>query len=330
MTPLGERDLSILAESLLEHSGRIALRRGSEDEALYAERVVTVRQALLEWGLKPDAFELTDGLSGGAGISSVAMRETLKAATSVGTNSSSTSSSQVPNPRSESMKKCPKHTHLLLLAATLASCASPPHSSYRPASNPEPSLTIDGDRKPTAKTLQTMAHILAKRGNDARCELVLRELIQTHPDYTPAYNELAELHMRADDVIGAMAILEEGLAIRPDDSVLLNNLGLCHLRRGSQPEAAEAFERACVANPKDARARGNLALTMGLQGNLHAAEELFTQASDQVTAWDNMVVICDRLGDSNSARHYRRLLTDYGVAAHVRRHEERLDAAGLR
>jgi Flp pilus assembly protein TadD len=174
-----------------------------------------------------------------------------------------------------------------------------------------------------------MAHILAKRGNDPRCEIVLRELIRVHPDFGPAYNELAELYMRADDVQGALAILQEGMAVLPDDVVLINNIGMCHLRLEDKVAAAEAFERACVVDPKDARARGNLALAIGLQGNIHAAEELFIQASKRSIAWQNMVYICDTLGEPESARHYRGLLNGYRIPQHEQRHEARLKAAGL-
>jgi hypothetical protein len=94
LTPLGERDLSILADALIERPGSIAVRRGGVDEVLFAERIASVRQGLLDRGLDPEGFELTDGLSGGSGISSEDMRQSLKASSSLGSGTSNQTSAQ--------------------------------------------------------------------------------------------------------------------------------------------------------------------------------------------------------------------------------------------
>jgi hypothetical protein len=68
LTPLGERDLQILAAAMRRDGGRISLPRGSCSESLHAARVLAVRAALEADGIAPDRIELDEGPIGGRGV----------------------------------------------------------------------------------------------------------------------------------------------------------------------------------------------------------------------------------------------------------------------
>jgi len=71
LTPLGERDLAILADAVREDGGTISVRRGSAGERLYKARLETVRDGLLAAGIEPKRIRLDDGPPGGQGLSTV-------------------------------------------------------------------------------------------------------------------------------------------------------------------------------------------------------------------------------------------------------------------
>lgn len=68
LTPLGERDLAILAEAVEEDGGAISVRRGSTGERLYKSRVETVRAGLLAAGIDARRIRIDDGSPGGEGV----------------------------------------------------------------------------------------------------------------------------------------------------------------------------------------------------------------------------------------------------------------------
>ncbi len=194
------------------------------------------------------------------------------------------------------------------LLAALAACASaPPPPEADEGALPEATFDISGDRLPTVKTLMTMAHILAKNGNDPQCEVVLLKVVDAHPDYAPAYNELAELYMRQDRSEEAAAVLKLGVAAMPADSVLWNNLGMVHLMREEFEEARESFTRACAVAPLDSRPRANLAVALGMSGRLEEAEAVYLQATTKSKAYHDLAVLCEARGDAANAALYRGL-----------------------
>ncbi len=122
------------------------------------------------------------------------------------------------------------------------------------------------DEPPNAKTLYSMADILATQGKDAQCEFVLRRCVQEYPQFTPAYNSLAELQMRQGRVHEAVAVLSKALEDRPKDPVLLNNLGMCFLVRKEYDKALDQFTRAGGLVPESEKYRANMAIALGLLG----------------------------------------------------------------
>ena len=69
LSPLGERDLAILADAVAEDGGSISVRRGSAGDRLYKERVETVRDGLLAAGIDAKRIRLNDDPPGGGGTS---------------------------------------------------------------------------------------------------------------------------------------------------------------------------------------------------------------------------------------------------------------------
>jgi len=68
LTPLGRRDLAILAEAVEQDGGSISVRRGSTGERLYKARVETVRKGLLDAGIDAKRIRIDDGSPGGEGV----------------------------------------------------------------------------------------------------------------------------------------------------------------------------------------------------------------------------------------------------------------------
>ena len=191
---------------------------------------------------------------------------------------------------------------LALLLAT--GCAST--HQWRPGDPepPETSFDIDGNRVPSIHTLHSMAHVLAQRGNDPQCERVLRRLIANHPDFIPAYNELAELYLRNEAVDSAQMALELGLERAPDDVVLMNNLGMCQLLAKNYEGALTTFTRATAAHPYDLRTRANMAVALGLLGRAEECEALYRQVTSEDDAYHNVAVLCQARGDAELADQY--------------------------
>lgn len=68
LTPVGRRDLAILADALRTDGGTIAVQRGSCTAKLYEARLAEVRQRLIAAGIREDRFALDDGPAGGSGV----------------------------------------------------------------------------------------------------------------------------------------------------------------------------------------------------------------------------------------------------------------------
>jgi len=171
----------------------------------------------------------------------------------------------------------------LLGFALLAACATTDKSTL-----PDEEWAQGADREPDALTLYSMARLYASQGRDADAEIALRNLLTTEPDFTPAYEELARLYVRRDQLDGAIVALQVGLERSPDDHVLLNDLGVCHLLARDPQSAARVFTRAAAMAPDDARPRGNLALSLALQGRKDEALALWYQIVPPAEARKNL------------------------------------------
>jgi Flp pilus assembly protein TadD len=190
--------------------------------------------------------------------------------------------------------------HPLLLAASLAclgACSTTPsEDDFAPDS-----FDVAVDRGPTVTTLHATARVMASQGRDGECEVVLEKLIDEHPDFLPAYNELAELHMRNGSLMSAQATLELGLQRAPADPTLLNNMGMTLLLEQRYEASLDYFTRATAAEPGDARSRANMATALGMLGRIDESLALYYQVLPPADAHYNVAVLCRSIGDDERA-----------------------------
>ncbi len=158
--------------------------------------------------------------------------------------------------------------------------------------NTAPGQLRDGeDPPPSAKTLYSMADILATQSKDTECEFVLRRCISQYPRFISAYNSLAELQMRQGRVHQAVAVLSRALEIRPRDPVLLNNLGMCFLIRKEYAKALDRFTEAAGIVPESEKYRANTAIALGFLGRHEEAFALLQQILPEEQARNNADVL---------------------------------------
>jgi serine/threonine-protein kinase len=136
-----------------------------------------------------------------------------------------------------------------------------------------------------------MAQILATQGKEAECEFVLRRCVQDYPQFTPAYNSLAELQMRQGRVHEAVETLSTALKIRARDPVLLNNLGMCLLLRKEYEPALARFTDAAGLVPENGKYRANMATALGLLGRQEESQALLEQILPRDKAKHNAEVL---------------------------------------
>lgn len=70
LTPLGRRDIDVLAVLFRRDGGRVSVRRGPVSESLYAARVSSVRDRLVADGVDEKRIVIDDGDPGGRGVTS--------------------------------------------------------------------------------------------------------------------------------------------------------------------------------------------------------------------------------------------------------------------
>jgi Flp pilus assembly protein TadD len=177
-----------------------------------------------------------------------------------------------------------------LLLLSLCGCAQPKRSAAH-ADKTQTAPEIAEDQPPTAKTLYSMAMILAIQGKDAECEIVLRRCVQEHPEFTPAYNRLAELEMRQGRIHEAIDTLSKALKSRPRDPVLLNNLGMCLLLHKQYQPALQHFTDAAGLVPENEKYRANMATVLGLLGRHEESLALLQQILPHDKAEHNAEVL---------------------------------------
>lgn len=198
----------------------------------------------------------------------------------------------------------------ITIALTLLVCTLAAACSSAPPLRPSTFDMAGPTTPPTAQTLRAMARLCFAQGRDEDGERTLERLISEYPDFAPAYNDLAELHLRNERREEAAAALKLGLARAPADSVLLNNLGMCELQRGSPERALEHFASAASSSPGDARYRANMALALGMAGRTDEAFALYSQVVSEADAHDNMAVVFTARGELSRAERARQVAAD--------------------
>ncbi len=212
---------------------------------------------------------------------------------------------------------CSTRAFFVFAFSLLAGCTTPMTGVESDVAMNIDSKSFDegGNRVPTTDTLHSLARILASRGNDPQCELVLLHLISQHPTYAPAYNELAELRLRRDRPAEALAALECGLKAVPRDRVLLNNRGMLHVLQEDYPEAVQSFDHALKMRPDDVQLQSNRALALGLMGREEDAWAAYLTVFSPSRALHNIAVIREARGDAEETERHDALAGQVGSAA---------------
>ena len=184
----------------------------------------------------------------------------------------------------------------LIMVATFSSGCSKPITAQQsemnlPTTQADQAFQKGADQPPTLRTLYTMATILAAQGRDAQTEAVLLRILREHPDFVPAYNDLAELKMRQRQIDEAIKILSKGLQIDSSDPVLLNNLGMCWMIKRNYEKALQMFTKAAGFSPQNTRYRANMAVALGFQRRDQEALALYRQILPEDQANHNLEII---------------------------------------
>ena len=205
---------------------------------------------------------------------------------------------------------CSAFVATVVLACALAGCQSNADKEKSDATNHQGSnyqaraeaadeAFAEGAKKPAKpRTFYSLAKVLAAQGRDREAATVLTTLIERHPKFIPAYNALAEIHMRADSPEEAAAVLSKGLRHRPNDPVLVNNLGMVYVVQGHYQQALEQFEHALAAKPKEPGLLANKAMALGMLGRTDEAAAIYGQIMTPAEARDNLRILAKARGDS--------------------------------
>lgn len=179
----------------------------------------------------------------------------------------------------------------VLHLAFVSGCLSPDQAELHGGTDQNAGPRHRKDPPPSARTLYSMANILATQGKDAECEFVLRRCISQYRRFTPAYNSLAELQLRQGRIHEAVDTLSKALEPRPRDPVLLNNLGMCCLMRREYAKALAHFTKAAGIVPESEKYRANMATCLGLLGRHEESFALFQQILPGTQALHNAEIL---------------------------------------
>ncbi len=175
---------------------------------------------------------------------------------------------------------------------------------YADADRPNPirdEFAAGRDRTPTPQTLYAMSRLLVARDREAQAEFVLTRLIEKHPDFVPAYVDLAEIQMRREATGDAINTLNAGLLIAPNNPLLMNNLGVCLMVSEDYGAALDRFTAASDAAPHVQRYRANRGVAMALMGEYDQALGIFMEVHSPEDAHRNLAFICQANGDEERA-----------------------------
>lgn len=155
----------------------------------------------------------------------------------------------------------------------------------------ESSFAAGAGRAPTAQTSYAFAKILVKQGRDRDATYILSRIVREHPEFVPAYNELAGVYVRADRVDDALEVLGDAVKRSPRDGVLENNLGMCHMLQGHNETALAAFTRAVEAMPSNPSYRSNRAAALALVHREAEAEKEYRTVMGKSEAKENLAIL---------------------------------------
>jgi len=100
-----------------------------------------------------------------------------------------------------------------------------------------------------SKAAYCLACAYMKLGENEDAEVLLKEVISSHPDHIPSRNALMEIYLLAQDLDRAEEQLQEAIVIEPNNPQLLHDLGYILKRKENYPEALTMLFRALEWSP---------------------------------------------------------------------------------
>jgi len=129
-------------------------------------------------------------------------------------------------------------------------------------------------RDPAAVTHSGILSTLVAAGKRAEAVFALEKLVESYPDYAPAYNDLGVLHGEIGNFDKALAAYEKAVSLDPGNAIFQKNLGdFYYVAIKQSDEAARHYEKALELNPGDTE-------TLLILGNIRAETGDFPRARE--------------------------------------------------
>ena len=119
---------------------------------------------------------------------------------------------------------------------------------------------------------------LAKDGESEESVRLLEEIIETRPDFTRAYGQLAELQFSLGRPDAHLDALRRGARANPDDFTMVSSFGIACVEHGRLDDAVDVLGRALALFDEDPNVWGALAEAFWKQGDFDQAEDHFRPA----------------------------------------------------
>ncbi|MFN7976654.1 MAG: sulfatase-like hydrolase/transferase [Vicinamibacterales bacterium] len=149
----------------------------------------------------------------------------------------------------------------------------------QPAGSAERSYTSADDPKTLVPLHAMLEDALAAgtAGRHAEAERLLQRLVSTRPDFTVAYDRLAQLYHDTGRLPRAIALLETAATRGVADATTLAALGGYLQEAGQVPRAVEVLEAAGRLNPSEMEVFEKLGVAYTRAGRFDDAQRMFTQ-----------------------------------------------------
>ncbi|MEE8418023.1 MAG: tetratricopeptide repeat protein [candidate division Zixibacteria bacterium] len=115
-------------------------------------------------------------------------------------------------------------------------------------------------------------------GNEDQALSQLHSLLQEAPDDPELLNTLGSIYARRGDLAKAESILNEVIGLDPEYADGHYNLGLVHSRQNRKSEAVEDFQQAIKINPRISAAHNDLGMIYKTRGEMDLAKGHFIKA----------------------------------------------------
>ena len=130
-----------------------------------------------------------------------------------------------------------------------------------------------------------MAEVYYQLGNKDKTEQLLKNLVQTLPQFTEGWIRLAFFYHTNDQPDAALETLQSVLAYEPHEATVLDMMGAIHAGRGENELARKLWLEALETEPSRVNILNNLALLSEEQEDLVQAELYYQQALKVNNEW---------------------------------------------